>query len=221
MIIFGYRARTSTLGRGTFHCPGCGTSRTYSHQKVQRWITLYFIPVLPLDELARYLHCDGCGKQWDQELRSRKAVAMSVEQVERELRRALRRAIAAVILSKPGRMDGRPPRAHDDPTAIDAGTRAYHRALGVPLAGADLVREIDELSSTGTDITRYLEGVGAYLTSGLRETVATAACEVALHDGAANPAELAAVQQVAAALGLTDAELGSVMARVQATPASR
>jgi hypothetical protein len=221
MIIFGHRARTTAIGEGTFHCPKCQIASGYTHQRVRRWFTLYFLPVLPLADLAEHIQCHNCGGLWDPELRTRRVTTLSVDQVERELRRALRRAIAMVILAKPGRADGRPPRAEDDPSVIEAGSRAFHRATGMALASADLAREMDELRAAGTDVRSYLGRVGGILTPGLKESIVTAACEVALHDGRLEPKQLAAIEQVVGALGLADEDLRKVLARAQARPPQR
>jgi len=60
MIIFGTRGLTSTVSSGVFHCPRCGPQRPYSHQRVKRWFTLYFIPCIPMGVAGEYLECNQC-----------------------------------------------------------------------------------------------------------------------------------------------------------------
>ncbi|CAM5775651.1 hypothetical protein LMIY3S_05132 [Labrys miyagiensis] len=64
MIIFGYRGRERTIGKGTFNCPHCRSSRTYERKKAQRWFTLYFIPIFPLQTLGERIICDACGRAY-------------------------------------------------------------------------------------------------------------------------------------------------------------
>jgi len=59
-IIFGTRGVTTTPDRGTFHCPQCATQRQYATKRVRRFFTLYFIPLIPLDQVAQYVECEGC-----------------------------------------------------------------------------------------------------------------------------------------------------------------
>ena len=52
MIVFGTRGVTSTKETGPFNCLFCGDQRAYSRKSVRRFFTLYFIPVIPLDEMG-------------------------------------------------------------------------------------------------------------------------------------------------------------------------
>ena len=64
MIIFGYRGRDRTVGNGSFNCPNCRASRSYEHKKLQRWFTLYFVPVFPLQTLGERIVCGACGQAY-------------------------------------------------------------------------------------------------------------------------------------------------------------
>ena len=59
-IIFGTRGVTTTPDRGTFHCPQCGAERDYAQKRVRRFFTLYFIPLIPLDQIGEYIECGVC-----------------------------------------------------------------------------------------------------------------------------------------------------------------
>lgn len=67
-IIWGTRARTNTIGSGTFHCPRCRANRDYAYKQVKRWFTLYFIPLFPTRTLGEYVECAGCGAAWKPEV---------------------------------------------------------------------------------------------------------------------------------------------------------
>ena len=60
MIIWGHKGRTKTIGEGTFFCPNCRTTRTFKHEKVSRFFTLYFIPLFETKKLGEYIECQGC-----------------------------------------------------------------------------------------------------------------------------------------------------------------
>ena len=62
MIIWGSRGRTSTVEEGQFFCPRCRSNQPYKLQRVQRWFTLYFIPIFPIGGAERYVECRGCGQ---------------------------------------------------------------------------------------------------------------------------------------------------------------
>ena len=64
MIIFGTTGLNSTKERGAFNCPRCSMQRGYRWISVNRFFTLYFIPLIPLG--TRYLDvCTVCGRAID------------------------------------------------------------------------------------------------------------------------------------------------------------
>ena len=59
-ILFGWRGVKLTKGTGQFVCPGCGRRADYEHKKVRRFFTLFFIPLIPLDQMGEYVLCLNC-----------------------------------------------------------------------------------------------------------------------------------------------------------------
>jgi len=45
---------------GTFRCPKEGDSRAYEIRRVNRWITILYIPVIPLGTRGTYVKCTSC-----------------------------------------------------------------------------------------------------------------------------------------------------------------
>lgn len=68
MIIYGAVNRSSTLERGNFMCPCCGTQRGYQHIMVKRWFTLYFIPICPVSTMGEYVECTSCAQTYGVEV---------------------------------------------------------------------------------------------------------------------------------------------------------
>ena len=64
MIIWGSMARDKQIGTGAFHCPTCHASSSYSHQRVARYFTLYFIPLFPTATLSEYVRCLRCSSEF-------------------------------------------------------------------------------------------------------------------------------------------------------------
>lgn len=77
MIIWGWRARDKQVATGTFHCPNCHTRSAFSHQRVARYFTLYFIPLFPTSTLGEYVRCMRCASQYKTVV-----LTMSPEQIE-------------------------------------------------------------------------------------------------------------------------------------------
>lgn len=70
-IIFGTR---NIEGRGRpqpLHCPHCGPDHHGRLVTVRTWFTLYFIPVIPLQAVARFVQCQSCGDTFHPEILDR------------------------------------------------------------------------------------------------------------------------------------------------------
>jgi ribosomal protein L37AE/L43A len=92
-IVFGTRGRHKKLGEGIFNCPQCGQQRAYHHKKIQRYLSLYFVPVVPMDTVTEYIECQTCGTTFQMEAMSMKApprrprdLAQALNQIEDDLR---------------------------------------------------------------------------------------------------------------------------------------
>ncbi|WP_224268270.1 zinc-ribbon domain-containing protein [Haloprofundus salinisoli] len=61
-IIFGWPRRSKEYGE-TYpgHCSHCDNDQYYELRKSRRWLTLYFLPLLPLERATRGLFCSICG----------------------------------------------------------------------------------------------------------------------------------------------------------------
>jgi len=64
IFIWGTKGRVRTAGSGTFNCPNCRAPRQYEHKKAQRWFTLYFIPVFPMETLGESVTCSACKRSF-------------------------------------------------------------------------------------------------------------------------------------------------------------
>lgn len=65
MIIFGTKARTKTIDSGTFFCPRCQTTRHYELKKAKNYFALYFIPIIPMNDLGEFVECQTCRTTFD------------------------------------------------------------------------------------------------------------------------------------------------------------
>jgi hypothetical protein len=64
-ILFGTRGITLTQQSGTFQCPQCGPQAPFSQKGIRRFFTLFFVPVIPLNQVAAYVECHRCRGQFD------------------------------------------------------------------------------------------------------------------------------------------------------------
>ena len=66
MIIWGSYVTKKIIERGEFFCPGCAQHQGYNLRRPKKWGHLYWIPLIPMQELERYVECTACDKAWNE-----------------------------------------------------------------------------------------------------------------------------------------------------------
>lgn len=74
-IIFGSRGREVDEETGQFNCPNCCTvqniksdekQQKYTQVKMARYFTLFFIPIFSFQTLGRYIRCNHCHSEYNE-----------------------------------------------------------------------------------------------------------------------------------------------------------
>lgn len=74
-IIFGSRGREVDEETGQFNCPNCCTvqniksdekQQKYTQIKMARYFTLFFIPIFSFQTLGRYIRCNHCHSEYNE-----------------------------------------------------------------------------------------------------------------------------------------------------------
>src|SRR5690606_2724794 len=65
MILIGTMNITRTRDEGDFHCPTCGSLRHYQLKSRRPFLTLYFIPTVPIGGTEHFVRCTDCKSHWD------------------------------------------------------------------------------------------------------------------------------------------------------------
>jgi len=65
MIITGTMNLTRTRDRGNFYCPTCRINQPYRLRSRRPYLTLYFIPTVPVGGAETFVQCDQCKDCWD------------------------------------------------------------------------------------------------------------------------------------------------------------
>ncbi len=65
MILIGTMNLTRTRESGQFYCPECRGTQGYRLRARRPFLTLYFIPVVPIGSPQVFVVCDGCRQHWD------------------------------------------------------------------------------------------------------------------------------------------------------------
>jgi tellurite resistance protein len=205
IIIYGTRGMTSVGGMGRFHCPACGES-AYRHQKVRRWFTLFFIPMIPLDLAGEYIECGKCMGTFEMEVLSYDPAAERAK-FEAAFQIAIRRTMVKMCLA-----DG-----VVDPEEVVAIREIYAKLAGVELSEDDVGEEIAEAMTDPRTVQQYLQaGIGMFNLKA-KELIVRAAYAVAAADGEFHAEEQKLLHNIGAALQMSKAQYQAVMDSLQSS----
>jgi uncharacterized tellurite resistance protein B-like protein len=65
MILIGTMNWSSTRGSGNFPCPACHAVTPYQYKVSRPFLTLYFVPLVPLGGLEEYVQCRACRQAFE------------------------------------------------------------------------------------------------------------------------------------------------------------
>ncbi len=178
MIIFGTRGVTSTKETGPFNCPSCGDQRAYSRRSVRRFFTLYFIPVIPLDQVGEYIECLTCKQQFGEEVLAYDPVA-EVQQLQADVGGALKRVLTIIMMAN-GKADG---------AKIAAACQGYEQVLGIAIDEHEIQGEMASVQNGESELIAEASRLREQLNETGKQAVIQAAIAVALADGPVEGAE--------------------------------
>ena len=144
MIIWGSRGITSTLEQAQFHCPQCSAMRTGNLKQVRSFFTLYFIPLVPLNVLGRYVECTSCAGSFAEEI-----LSYDPEQEREELNSQLLRVMVLAGLAD-GQLDD---------LEIKEIKKQYLEIAGLPVTDDRLQSESQMAMSSGINLNQYVTSV--------------------------------------------------------------
>lgn len=195
MLIWGLCVIYRTLGRGVFFCRRCGGDREYRHRAGRRYVTVFFIPLIPLMKTGEHVQCLTCKIRYVTEV----LTLPTTVQMQRAHVAGMR-AMVAIILRA-----GDPANPVARRRAVDAVTRSGDKGYDAAALEADLAEPVD----TGQ---AKVSALGAQLEIEAREWCLAEAIRIAMADGPVTAAERAAAEHLARALGMTQAQAIGVIA---------
>lgn len=68
MIIWGSKGREILESEGVFFCPECNKESNYSLKRLDKYFTLYFVPIFQTKVLGRFVECQSCKNQFKEEV---------------------------------------------------------------------------------------------------------------------------------------------------------
>ncbi len=97
MILIGTMNLTRTRDRGNFYCPSCGTTETYRLRARRPFLTLYFIPTVPIGGPETFVQCDQCRECWDETVLQMDRESHETARQEQFLDETIRAAVLIVM----------------------------------------------------------------------------------------------------------------------------
>ena len=203
LIIWGLRVVYHTIAQGVFFCRRCGGDRSYQKRAGRRYITLFFIPVVPLNKTSVHVRCVTCKTRYVTEVLNLPTAA----QMQAALP-AGARALVSVMLRA------------GDPGCPAARRRAIEMAAAAGAQGYDdaaLDADLADLAEPAAAARPPIVALGGQLKPEAREWYLAELVRIALADGPLTGAERAAAEAIAADFGMTRAQAyGVIMMTEQA-----
>ena len=198
LIILGLRVFYRTIAQGAFHCRRCGGDRPYRHRSGRRWLTLFFVPMIPLNSVGEHIQCTTCRARYVTDVLSQPTTA----QMQAALPVGTRAAVSAMLRSGDPASPVSRQRAIE--AVIEAGTPGYDEAM----LDADLMMSFDSIRPA-------LNQVGAQLTVQAREWYLAEVIRIAMADGTLTEGERHASLAIGGELGMTQAQVVGVVAMTE------
>jgi tellurite resistance protein len=209
LIIFGLRVFYRTIGQGAFHCQRCGGDREYRHRAGRRWITLLFIPVIPLTRVGEHVKCAVCGTWYRMGVLALPTATQMLAALPAGMR------AAATVVLRAGGGSSAPARRRAIDAIRSAGLADYDDAA----LDADLAASTAS-ANPAQDLAGPLNRLAIQLAVPAREWFLADAVRIGLADGPLSDEERQAAQEIAAQLGMTPAQARGVIAMTEEAAAA-
>ena len=198
-IIFGFRDRIIVVARGIFYCQTCGMDRSYVRQSIQRWFTLFFIPLFPTgSSRGERIQCLSCGS-----LFAPAALNVPTREAMDDLIKSAFRQCAVALLKA-----GDPASTLGRTVAVDRLADLYRPEYTYD----DAVLERDLQLVDPLQIAVYVDPIADRFSAQGAELFVSQCVEVAVADGSLTDAQLRAVTSLATSFEMTQVHLQAIIA---------
>ena len=175
--------------------------RNFTRQALRRFVTIFFIPLIPVKRTGEVIHCMSCQGDFTVESLDRPTVANLAE----GMAAATRVAVAAMVASAEDPSPAMKDLAIE--TAVRAGTSPY-----------DLVHlDIDVAWVTDDVVPTYVEPFVGGLSMPAREQFLGSVAKVAVVDHPLNGRQRAMLERLSGIFGLTDTHMAGVLMKADAS----
>jgi tellurite resistance protein len=204
LAVIGIRPITRTTARGTFVCPECRVLRTYVRQRVQRRLVLFFVSMLPLDELGEYVECEQCRSTFRTTTLAADPARPADPRVPlaAEFRPAVLR-IMMLMMMEDGRI-----RESEQRMILDLNRKLTGEAPSLEA----MDEHLDAVRTGPGTATDYARSIAPFLNEPGKELVLKAAFAVAVADRQVHPTERTLLHEIGRALHMSPGHIRAVIA---------
>ena len=146
MLIIGTMDWTSNVGNAFAICPNCGIQQVFDQKSSRPFLTIYFIPCVPLGRTLDYLQCTVCNGTFGMELLQLSTHVSQPMQSIVPFEEDLIRAMATIMLEDGG----------IEEVEIAAAQFAYQRLIGKELSRDELGEVCDHVERMKQTTTNFL-----------------------------------------------------------------
>ena len=200
-MFFGTRGITLTKEKGNFHCPECSCQREYARKRVRRFFTLYFIPLIPLDNLGEYIECKACKNSFRESILDYRPQASEAD-FDAEYQKAIKRVGIQMMLAE-GKVDN---------AKVKAIKELYANVSGIAVSDQEIKDDIIALKKGKVNVSDELRKLSPYLNDNGKEIVIKSALCVAAIDDGLKKKEQALLGEIASSLDMSPSHVKGVIA---------
>ncbi len=202
MILIGTMNLTGTRDRGNFYCPTCALTQSYRLRARRPWLTLYFIPTVPVGGVELFVQCDQCRSTWDPsvlEMDQKSHEALKEDQFRDE---AVRAALLVVLV------DG-----HISNEEIGSLQRIASHLLERDVDREELGWLCSTAEQSGIEAANYVLTVSRRWNTEQRTKALQAMFLAATAEGEMGPKQVATLAKMREILAMTDADYQAAIER--------
>jgi hypothetical protein len=201
MLILGTTRLTFTKSKGSFRCPKCTKELPYRHRSVRNFLTVYFIPIIPLNQEGEYVECDQCRGRFEPS-----TVNMTAEEFEARQKQAanelIRRGLVTMLVLDDTVTD-------EDLEVIQDFVRDY---MNRDIDARHILAEAARVQQMGVAPIDYIASISAELDEADRDTFVRYAFLLATANGELNDAHQQLLVELPKALGVDETRYRNIIA---------
>jgi tellurite resistance protein len=200
LVILGTLPVTRTKGRGDFFCPECQARRPYAHRQVHKRFAVFFVSLLPLDQLGEYVECQQCRGTFRTTVLDRDPDHLR-RRFDAEFRPAVLR-IMLLMMMEDGQIEPSEKRMIAD---------LNERLTGRALSPEEIDEHAEAVRAAGRSAVDHARSVAPLLNDQGKEMVLKAAFSVAVADGRLHAAERSLMHAIGRALDMSRGHVREVL----------